>query len=307
MMQNRFLRIARRILPWIVLVSIVLFFANNAPNLERSKEYILTIPLSTVLFCLVLALVSYFLRLARWLNYMSLSSIEASIYEHTLIYFSGLALTFTPGKVGELTRGFYLTQRGVPFRYTFACCVSERLNDLITVMFIGAFFLAQYFHPAFIVISVLMVPLPFLVYFFLKCLSDISETGRYSPIVSDFVSVWMPRIACKSSLFSFLAWSFQGVVLYFFLDQLGAEVSIPTALSVYCLSLVIGAASLIPGGIVATELGMVWLLTYIGVDKDLALISSIGTRAITLLPAILVGLLSVFVLSQKEILVKGRV
>jgi uncharacterized protein (TIRG00374 family) len=92
-------------------------------------------------------------------------------------------------------------------------------------------------------------------------------------------------------IYTVIAWSAQGVVLYFFLVALGEDIALHTAVSIYCLSLLIGAASLIPGGLGATELGMSWLLTQVGISPDMALIAALFTRALTLWPAMSIGVM----------------
>jgi uncharacterized protein (TIRG00374 family) len=95
----------------------------------------------------------------------------------------------------------------------------------------------------------------------------------------------------SSIIFTTIAWTAQGVVLYLFLDSLGEDITLLIAVSIYCLSLLIGAASLIPGGLGATELGMSWLLTQLGIPLDIALIAALFTRTLTLWPAMLTGVI----------------
>jgi uncharacterized protein (TIRG00374 family) len=66
------------------------------------------------------------------------------------------------------------------------------------------------------------------------------------------------------------------------------------AISIYFLSLLIGAASLIPGGIDVTELGMIWLLTQIGVNNEIAFSATLLARMLTLWPAMAIGVISSF-------------
>ncbi|TOJ34026.1 lysylphosphatidylglycerol synthase domain-containing protein, partial [Vibrio parahaemolyticus] len=67
-----------------------------------------------------------------------------------------------------------------------------------------------------------------------------------------------------------------------------------------CSGLIIGAISLIPAGIGATELGIVFLLTSFGVNNQDAFAISVASRAITLLPALSLGLLCSIILTTKN-------
>jgi hypothetical protein len=60
------------------------------------------------------------------------------------IYLSGFALTTTPGKAGEMFRALLLRRLGVSVPTAFAAFISERLSDLIAVLLLTLFGLAQY-------------------------------------------------------------------------------------------------------------------------------------------------------------------
>lgn len=72
------------------------------------------------------------------------------------------------------------------------------------------------------------------------------------------------------------------------------------AVSIYCLSLLMGAASLLPSGIGVTEVGMIWLLTQVGIDSDIAIITSLISRMLTLWPAMLIGLACAYTLKNQK-------
>ncbi|WP_193157686.1 lysylphosphatidylglycerol synthase domain-containing protein, partial [Vibrio navarrensis] len=96
------------------------------------------------------------------------------------------------------------------------------------------------------------------------------------------------------------AWIFQGLVLVVFANYLEVDISSTMLISIYCSGLIIGALSLMPSGIGATELGILFLLTQLGVSEKDAILLSIGSRAFTLLPALILGLLCSLILSIKK-------
>lgn len=103
--------------------------------------------------------------------------------------------------------------------------------------------------------------------------------------------LWKSNAVMINTGYSLFAWSAQGVILYLVLIEFDVDINIGMAISIYCLSLLFGVVSFIPSGIGVTEIGMVWLLTQIGVDREIAVMSSLLTRTITLWPAMLVGLI----------------
>ena len=134
----------------------------------------------------------------------------------------------------------------------------------------------------------LVIPLAF------KLLLKVINSERLTSLVEIFFSLWQTKLAAKNTLLTLLAWSSQGLILHLLLLAFGFDITIAMAISIYCLSLLIGAASFVPGGIGVTGLGMIWLLTQVGVNKDIAFIASLLTRMLTLSPAMVIGIISSF-------------
>ncbi len=119
--------------------------------------------------------------------------------------------------------------------------------------------------------------------------------------VNILIALWGSRVVPPSLVLTLLAWSAQGIILFTVLQGFGVEANAGMVISIYCLSLLIGAASLVPSGIGVTEVGMVWLLTQVGVEVDIAIIASLITRMLTLWPAMLVGLCCALILKNTEV------
>ncbi|MFM8355268.1 MAG: flippase-like domain-containing protein, partial [Gammaproteobacteria bacterium] len=89
------------------------------------------------------------------------------------------------------------------------------------------------------------------------------------------------RVAVAAPL-SLMAWMAQGVSLYLIVDALGYELTASTVVAIYCLSILAGAASFIPGGLGATEAAIVLLLSAAGVGQMDAITASLVSRSLTL-------------------------
>mgnify|MGYP003689249353 FL=1 len=63
-------------------------------------------------------------------------------------------------------------------------------------------------------------------------------------------------------------------------------------LSIYPLAMLIGALSLVPGGVGTTEAAIVLMLGASGVEVDAALTVAIGIRLVSLWLAVIVGMLA---------------
>lgn len=297
MAEKLFLKILNLLRKTYLLLAIlcVIYIASiNLPEISEAIHYANTIDLKTYISVLVLSFFSYFFRSVRWLVYIRKIEHKEASYHHTLIYLSGFAFTVSPGKSGELMRGTHLNRLGIPFSYTFASFVSERLLDVIIVSSIGVYSIViitennlyGLIAPALLTIPFLFKPLLSTSWFleFIKKKNNIHSLIIYSQ------SLWQPRVTLITIALSIMAWCAQGMALFLFITSLGCDISLLKAVSIYCLSLLIGAASLIPGGLGATEIGMVWLLTQVGISPEIALIAAMFTRTLTLWPAMFTGI-----------------
>jgi len=76
------------------------------------------------------------------------------------------------------------------------------------------------------------------------------------------------------------------------LYALGYELTASTVVAIYCLSILAGAASFIPGGLGATEAAIVLLLSAAGVGQTDAIPASLISRSLTLWLAVGIGVLA---------------
>jgi uncharacterized protein (TIRG00374 family) len=87
-----------------------------------------------------------------------------------------------------------------------------------------------------------------------------------------------------------LGWVAECYALYLLLQYFGAEVELTTAVFVFCFSMLVGAISMLPGGLGSTEATMVLLLKAMGVDLGTAVAATAIIRMTTFWFAIVVGL-----------------
>lgn len=291
----------KRLYLWLALSFIIYIAWTHSADFVAASEHISAFSVPQLALCLSIAVFSYTCRSLRWFGYMRLNESRISIMCHTIIYLSGFAFTASPGKVGELMRGTHLSEVGVPFRYTFLAFVSERLLDVLVVLFLGTYFLVAYFNPAFGLLSATLLCLPFIAVPVLKLTLNVIRHNAWLESVNILIALWGSRVVPPSLVLTLLAWSAQGIILFTVLQGFGVEANAGMVISIYCLSLLIGAASLVPSGIGVTEVGMVWLLTQVGVEVDIAIIASLITRMLTLWPAMLVGLCCALILKNTEV------
>ena len=92
------------------------------------------------------------------------------------------------------------------------------------------------------------------------------------------------------------AWTMQSLGCVYLIGKLDILIPWLIAFSLYPLALLVGAASMSPGGVGTTEAAIIVVLTEFGVPVDRATIAAIGIRLSTLWFAIVLGFLAILVL-----------
>ena len=93
-----------------------------------------------------LTLVNYLLRFVKWSFYLSrLGITNVSRWESFLLFFAGLSMVVTPGKVGEWLKSYLLREiSGVPFSRSAPIILAERLTDGIALTLLAVAGLALF-------------------------------------------------------------------------------------------------------------------------------------------------------------------
>lgn len=95
-----------------------------------------------------LSLVNYAIRFARWEYYLRLLDIRVPLRTSAAVFVAGLAMTVTPGKVGEFLKSYLLKESAdVPMARTAPVVFVERLSDLLALVLLAAVGVAEYGGP----------------------------------------------------------------------------------------------------------------------------------------------------------------
>lgn len=85
---------------------------------------------SAIAAVLATSLACYGIRFLRWQAYLAAIGHRVAWPRSLEIFIAGLGFTWTPGKSGELIRGFFLAHYGVPFARSVMLFYWDRLSDL---------------------------------------------------------------------------------------------------------------------------------------------------------------------------------
>ncbi len=254
-----------------------------------------------------LSLINYGLRLARWRSYLAALGHPLPGGANAAIYFSGFAFTTTPGKAGELLRGVFLAEHGMPMLRSAAAFLSERLSDLLAVVLIALPGLAvlPFGLPVVIVgvMAVVGVAVTLGLGDRLVGLAHRPTEGSAGPLRKTARHVALLlfearrchtlRLSMSSTVLSLAAWSAEAFAFWFVLHRLGLDIGLWFAMSVYALAMLAGALSFLPGGLGGSEAVMAALLVWKGVPAPQAAAATIVIRLATLWFAVALGLIAV--------------
>jgi uncharacterized membrane protein YbhN (UPF0104 family) len=247
----------------------------------------------------VLSLVSYLLRFSRWHHFIVALGHKVPIFRNLEIYLAAFALTLTPGKAGETIRSVYLHPYGVSYPHSIGAFVSERLLDLVAVGALASLAVSMFpeqrlwmFAAIACIVIVTLLLRSRLLSLIGRRAAGSSIVGYSANLVATVRFLLSGRRAAVAVPLSLMAWMAQGVSLYLIVHALGYELTASTVVAIYCLSILAGAASFIPGGLGATEAAIVLLLSAAGVGQTDAITASLISRSLTLWLAIGIGVVA---------------
>lgn len=247
-----------------------------------------------------LALLNYGLRFLRWHLYLRALGIEAPLGRVSLpVFLAGLALSITPGKVGELLKSVWLRRlSGVPVAASAPAVVMERLTDVVSVALLG-------------LTGLLLLPAPFLLIAggllaagvgagwlaasrFGSALLGLPVVRRWREPLGQSQEglrrLMRPRMLAMAVGLGFLAWAAEGLALWVIIVGIGGQVDLGAALPISAAAALAGAITALPGGLVGFEGSMVALLQQAGLTASAAALATLLTRLATLWLAVLIGL-----------------
>ena len=300
LVQSAASRISVRSISLGIVVSVVLYL-GMAILADREALGVRVTELPGLLWIQVVALsfLSYLLRFVRWHHFIVALGHKVPIFRNFEIYLAAFALTLTPGKAGVTIRTVYLHPYGVSYPHSIGAFISERLLDLIAVGMLASLAVSMFpeqrswMFTAIACIAIVIMLLRSSLFSLIRRLAARSSAIGYT---ADLVAVvrflLLGRRVAVAAPLSFMAWLAQGLSLYLIVHALGYESTAITIVAIYCLSILAGALSFIPGGLGATEAAIALFLMALGVGQIDALAASLISRGVTLWFAVGIGVLA---------------
>jgi uncharacterized protein (TIRG00374 family) len=294
---------------------ITLFYLSVLIWADSKKHVFELMPVISGLLPVLMSLsaVSYLIRYFRWHWLLGRAGFRVSFQYGFLAYLAGFSFTATPGKVGELVRIRYLQPRGVPHYRVVSAFIFERVFDLIVVLMLASMVATQsfnYMYAATFVVLVIVVVIAAarypgwigLVVAHLR-VWRMRRLSRWLRVIRDGLAgirMWAnPLDMVVVFITGFLAWGIISVAFIILLTALDIEIPMMIAVAIYPLSMLVGAASMLPGGMGTTEAAITAMLLLFDVSIDIAILAAVGIRIATIWFAILCGLTAMLLLERR--------
>jgi len=234
---------------------------------------------------------------------------EVELKESATIFFTGLAMSITPGKLGELLKCLLLKEKnGIGVSASAPVVISERYTDLLAVLMllgIGATFYSAgriVLAIGFALVLILFFGFTSTDFFVNKLGFFLSKFSLGTFIIQgaqesgkSFRELLKGKRLIFGTFLGILAWFCECLAFYLvFLGFRWYNLSLFSATFIYALSTLAGALSMLPGGLGVTEGSMTALLVIFHLRPDVSAATTLIIRACTLWFAVIVGLFSYF-------------
>lgn len=283
----------------VVVISFIADFRDTVAALRKFKVFYLPLILG-------LTFVNYLMRFVKWQFFLGQLKIQVSLKDSFAVFLSGLAMSVTPGKLGELLKSLLLKElKGVAVSRTAPVVFAERLSDGFGLIILSLAGMVMFRHGKAVLLAVAVImagmvaiiKTPPLYNRFLQLCGRIPAARRFTGIFQTLVESAGELLTPKSLLFtvaiSVISWSFECVAFYFVFVGLGHKVPLLAATFTLAFSSVVGAVSMLPGGLGAAETSIMGLLIkFVAVPKSIAAVATILIRFCTLWFGVAVGILA---------------
>lgn len=293
----------RRIGPWLSIASAVLVLAALLwfGDVGSVLEALAGLSLPRLAAALALVTVAYALRFGKWHLLVRRLGLPVGPRRSLQVFLSGLMMSVTPAKLGELWKSVLLAQDGIPVARSLPAVAVERLIDFAAIALLACVGIALVWGFWWLVpvAVVVLVALGVLLRWrslwtrlvaWLERRPRLGRPARFLGLVAQGAhDILAPRTVLPALALGLTAWALEGVALWAILEGLGADASWPLAIAAFCAGTLAGIVSLLPGGLGTTEAGMVGILVARGIAHDLAVAATLLGRACTLGYGALVG------------------
>ena len=257
------------------------------------------ISLDDILIIVGLVSIGFLLRAGRWHYYIRVLQWEVPLLHSISAFVASIALTATPAKSGELAKAVLLrSQHKISLSQGAGVLLIERLGDLFAVIVLAIGGLTLFIDQSSDVLASVIVVgvVAFLAAksrIVLVRIQAIPKLHNLSlRLISMLEAVWLlmrPIPLLVGGSVALAAWSCEALAFHYLIGRLSIHSSLLISFSIYGLSTLAGALSMLPGGLGGVEAVMAFLLTRVAAPASVATVAVVIFRLCTLWLFSLIG------------------
>ena len=223
---------------------------------------------------LLLSLGNYVVRFVRWEIYLRTLDIHVPLRSSASIFLCGLAMTITPGKVGEFLKSYLLKEsHGVAMATSAPVVFAERVTDLLALVLLASFGVASYGGPesrvvlavagGCVVLALLVLQSQRLTELVLSLVARFPVGARLAPKLREVLGASQALLGFRPLLLglvlAILAWFLECYGYWLAFDAFPVAVDMDLSVGVFAYSFSTVAGIVSPGGIGPTDVGLIEL------------------------------------------------
>ncbi len=254
---------------------------------------------------LLLSLGNYGIRFIRWEVYLRRLGIKVSVWTSVSVFMAGLAMTITPGKVGEFLKSYLLKETdGIPMMRSAPVVFMERVTDLLALVALASVGVGTYYAQGTWILALSGGAMVFGLGVLMSrkvclwLLQPLRRLPKVGGMVDGLVEAYLAAHALTRPvplllglILGVIAWTCECMGFHLCFVALQHEMAPGASVFTYAFSTIAGVVS--PGGLGATDASLVGIAMAIsdGLTKPTAVTAAFVVRACTLWFAVAVGAL----------------
>jgi len=298
-------KIKKNVIAAIIITAVIYLAFSFYADFDSVVKSLIGFNWYAVILVLLLTSVNFFVRFLKWHYYLRLLKIDVSFTNSLLIFLSGLVMSVTPGKFGEVLKSFLLKNiSGTPVSESAPIIFVERITDFLSVLLLtiaGAVFF-DYGLVTVIITSAAFVALTIIInnrrlsLGIIGYLEKIKFIGKNITKIHSAYEASFKMLRFKPlyemTFLSILAWLPECFGFYIILTNFNVQVSVFWSIFVYTFSIIIGALTMLPAGIGVTEGSLTYFIFNQTGVMNTAVSATIIIRIATLWFAVIIGIIS---------------
>ncbi len=285
------------------------FFADFDSVLKAFEAF----PFPVLFLALILTFCNYLLRFFKWHYYLRKLKIGISFKKSFHIFMAGLIMSITPGKFGEILKSYLVKfETAEPVSKTLPVMIVERITDFYSLLIIalaGAFYF-DYGKTVVIIVTFFFVLLTIIINrekLSLKLIALLSKIKFLSKYTKNLETAYESAYTLlklnplyEMTLLSVVAWAFECLAFYLIVISFDLGVTLHWAFFIYSFAIIVGSITMLPAGLGITDGSLTYFIYKAAGKMNIAVVTTLLTRLVTLWFAVLIGIFSLYLYQRKN-------